>query len=131
MLNQEKVILMTKLASYEEKEGKKNENIGNYFRGDYVAIQVVKSLICATLTFALIFAMYIFYDLDAFMTEIYKIDLFSYIKNILIFYVVTVVFYCALTYVFSTWRYFRVRKRLKLFSQNLKKLNAMYRERKN
>lgn len=131
MLNQEKVILMTKLASYEEKEGKKNADIGNYFRGDYVAIQVVKSLVCATLTFFLIFAMYIFYDFDKFMLEIYKIDLFSYVKNILIYYIFTVVVYCVITYVFSTWRYFRARKNVKLFSQNLKKLNSIYRGNKN
>lgn len=131
MLNQEKVILMTRLASYEEKEGKKNADIGNYFRGDYVAIQVVKSLMCATLTFVLVFAMYIFYDFDRFMVEIYKIDLFSYMKNILIYYVITVVFYCVITYAFSTWRYFRAQKSLKRFSQNLKKLNSIYRERKN
>lgn len=131
MLNQEKVILMTKLASYEENEGKKNADIGNYFRGDYVAIQVVKSLICATLTFVLIFGMYIFYDLDSFMVEIYKIDLLSYAKNILIYYVITVIVYCVITYLFSTWRYFKARKSLKLFSQNLKKLNTIYRERKN
>ena len=122
---------MTKLASYEEKEGKQNADIGNYFRGDYVAIQVVKSIVCATLTFILIFAMYIFYDFDTFMVEIYKIDLFSYLKNILIYYVITVVLYCVITYAFSTWKYFKARKSLKLFSQNLKKLGTICRERRN
>lgn len=33
MLNQERIILMTKMASYEENEGKKNNLIMNYFRG--------------------------------------------------------------------------------------------------
>lgn len=33
MLNQERIILMTKMASYEEHEGKKNNSIMNYFRG--------------------------------------------------------------------------------------------------
>ena len=35
MLNEEKVILMTQMASYEENEGKKNMAIGRYFRSDY------------------------------------------------------------------------------------------------
>lgn len=43
MLNEEKVILMTQMASYEENEGKKNMAIGRYFRSDYIAIQVLKS----------------------------------------------------------------------------------------
>ena len=53
MLNEERVILMTKMASYEENEGKKNVNIGNYFRGDYIAIQVLKSIFCATIAYAI------------------------------------------------------------------------------
>ena len=47
MLNQERIILMTKMASYEKNEGKKNDSIMNYFRGDYVWLQVMKSLISA------------------------------------------------------------------------------------
>ena len=42
MLNEEKIILMTQMASYEENEGKKNMAIGRYFRSDYIAIQVLK-----------------------------------------------------------------------------------------
>ena len=38
MLNEEKVILMTQMASYEENEGKKNIAIGRYFSSDYIAI---------------------------------------------------------------------------------------------
>ena len=44
MLNEEKVILMTQMASYEENEGKKNMAIGRYFRSDYIAIQEVHSV---------------------------------------------------------------------------------------
>lgn len=131
MLNEEKVILMTKLASYEAKEGKKNMEIGNYFRADYVAIQVLKSVGCATFTFILCYALYIFYDFDNFMQQIYKIDLVSYFRNLLILYVVVVVLYGAAAYLFSTWRYFKVRKSLKAYYQYLKKLNAIYREQRN
>ena len=46
MLNEEKIILMTQMASYEENEGKKNMAIGRYFRSDYIAIQVLKSVLC-------------------------------------------------------------------------------------
>ena len=44
MLNEERIILMTHMASYEEHEGKKNVAIGNYFRGDYIGFQVLKSI---------------------------------------------------------------------------------------
>ena len=41
MLNEERVILMTKLASYEANDGKKNIAIGNFFRSDFT---ILKSL---------------------------------------------------------------------------------------
>ena len=56
MLNEERIILMTKMASYEEREGKKNVAIGKYFRGDYIAIQIIKSVFCATIAFVIVFA---------------------------------------------------------------------------
>ena len=41
MLNEKRVILMTRMASYEAGEGKKNIEVGNYFRADYLAIQLL------------------------------------------------------------------------------------------
>ena len=49
MLNEERVILMTKLASYEANDGKRNVAIGSYFRSDYIGWQVLKSIISATI----------------------------------------------------------------------------------
>ena len=45
MLNEDRIILMTKLASYENGEGRKNVAIGNYFRSDYIGIQTAKSVL--------------------------------------------------------------------------------------
>ena len=78
MLNEEKIILMTQMASYEENEGKKNMAIGRYFRSDYIAIQVLKSVLCATIAYAVCFALFIFYDFETFMQDIYKMDLVSF-----------------------------------------------------
>lgn len=51
MLNEEKVIMMTKLAAFEKREGKKNLSIVNYFRNDYIGFQVLKSVIASTISF--------------------------------------------------------------------------------
>lgn len=128
MLNEEKIILMTKLASYEAHEGKKNMKIGRYFRSDYIAVQVLKAVLCATIGFALVFALYIFYDFETFMQDIYKIDLIEFAKNVLLYYIILVAVYGVAVYGICTYRYVRTRKRLKLYYQNLKKLNSMYNE---
>ena len=62
MLNKERVILMTKMASYEENEGRKDRAVMSYFRGDYVWFQVLKSVVYGTIAFGIVFGMYIFYD---------------------------------------------------------------------
>lgn len=126
MLNEERVILMTHMASYESGEGKQNVKIGNYFRGDYIAVSVLKSVISATVAFLLIFALYLFYNFEDFMQDLYKIDLVTYGKNVLICYGITVAGYGILTYIISTCRYAKARRSLRLYYQNLKKLNSMY-----
>ena len=70
MLNEDRIILMTKLASYENGEGRKNVAIGNYFRSDYIGIQTAKSVLSATVAFAVVFGMYVLYDLENFMLNI-------------------------------------------------------------
>ncbi len=128
MLNEEKVILMTQMASYEENEGKKNMAIGRYFRSDYIAIQVLKSILCATIAFAVCFALFIFYDFETFMQDIYKIDLIGFAKNVLMYYGVTVVVYAAASGLICSIRYAKAKKSLKCYYNNLKKLNSIYNE---
>ena len=126
MLNEERVILMTKLASYEAGEGKKNVAIGSYFRSDYIGWQVLKSIISATIAFVVVFAMLVFYDFEAFMTDIYKMDLLNFCKTVLIWYVTIVGIYAVLSYIIYTYRYSKARKSLRLYYRNLKKLSNMY-----
>lgn len=128
MLNEERVILMTQLAAYEAGEGKQNVKIGNYFRSDYIAVQVLKSVVSASIAFALVFALYIFYDFENFMQDLYKIDLIEFARDILIRYGVTVVAYGVATYIACTYRYSKVRRSLKRYYHNLKKLNSLYHE---
>lgn len=128
MLNEERVILMTKMASYESNEGKKNVSVGNYFRSDYIGIQVLKSIFCATIAFAIIFALFVFYDFEIFMQDIYKMDLITFAKNVLIYYAVTVFVYGGISYAVYSYRYARAKKSLKCYYHNLKKLNTLYHE---
>lgn len=126
MLNEERVILMTHMASYENGEGKKNVKIGNYFRSDYVTVQVLTSVVSGTIVFAIGFALYVLYDFENFMQNLYKIDLFAYAKNILIYYAAAIVAYAVLTYITSTYRYMKAKKSLKCYYHNLRKLNSLY-----
>ncbi len=51
MVNREKVILMTHMAQYAEREGTRDAEINQYFRSDYLSFQIVKSVICSTILY--------------------------------------------------------------------------------
>ena len=126
MLNEERVKLMTRMASYESGEGKKSMNIGKYFRGDYISVQVLKSTINATIAFVICFALYLFYDLERFLQDIYDMDLLQFAKDVLLIYVVVVVGYGIISYLIYSSRYKKARKSLKTYYNNLRKLSGLY-----
>ena len=126
MLNEERIILMTKMASYEEHEGKKNVAIGKFFRGDYISLQVMKSFLCATIAFFIIFGLFILYDFEIFMQDLYKMDLLQFATTTLIRYVIVVVIYCVFSYILFAYKYSKAKKSLKCYYHNLRKINSMY-----
>lgn len=131
MISEQRVKLMTRLAAYEQKEGKKNEEIGSYFRDDYISFQILKSVISATIAFALIAVLVVLHDSELFMSDIYKIDLMEYAKKLIIYYLGFTGVYVAISYVVYTIRYRKAKRRLKVYFNNLKRLQILYqRERK-
>lgn len=126
MINEEKVILMTRLASYESNEGKKDIYIVNYFKGDYIGFQILKSVIAATISFLALFGVYVFYNFEELMQNIYKMDLLGFGKDVIILYLCTVGAYGVITYVLFTYKYNKAKKNLRNYYSNLKKLAGMY-----
>ena len=126
MLNEERIKLMTKMASYEANEGKKNVSIGSYFRGDYIGLQVIRAIISGTVGFFIVFGMYILYNFETIMADIYKMDLLKFGRSVIIAYLVFIVLYAAVSYGIYTYRYTRAKKSLKRYYNNLKKLSYLY-----
>lgn len=126
MLNEERIKLMTKMAAYEADEGKKNVAIGNYFRGDYIGLQVIKSIISATIAFVIVFGLFVFYDFEVFMSDIYKMDLLGFDRTVITAYLIFVAVYALISYMIYTYRYAKARKSLKMYYNNLKKLAYLY-----
>ena len=126
MLNEKRIILMTKMASYEANEGKKNVAIGSFFRSDYIGWQVLKSIISASIAFIVVFGMYIFYNFERFMTEIYKMDLVEFVRTVFSYYLWTIGIYAAVSYVVYALRYGRVVRSIRVYQMNLRRLADMY-----
>ena len=126
MLNEERIRLMTKMASYEANEGRKNVSIGSYFRGDYIGLQVIRAVISGTVGFFIAFGMYILYNFEELMADIYKMDLLQFGKKVIIAYLSVIVLYTVVSYCVYTYRYTKAKKSLKRYYNNLKKLSYLY-----
>lgn len=128
MLNEEKVILMTRLASYEKREGKGNMAIGKYFRGDFISLHLLKAVLVATICYFIGFGLYLLYFVEELMAKIYEIDFIVFAKNAISIYAIFVVIYCCLSYVVFTYRFVKAKKGIRRYYHNLKKLSSMSRQ---
>ena len=128
MLNEEKVILMTRLASYEKREGKGDMAIGKYFRGDFISLHLLKAVLVATICYFIGFGLYLLYFVEELMAKIYEIDFIVFAKNAISIYVIFVVIYCCLSYVVFTYRFVKAKKGIRRYYHNLKKLSSMSRQ---
>lgn len=126
MLNEEKIKLMARLAAYEEHEGKQDISIHDYFRGDYISFQLVKSAIYATVGFILAVAMYVLYNLEDFLDELYKMDLEKFFGDLLSKYWIILAVYIGISYFVYAYRYAKSRKHVKKYRQQLRALQHMY-----
>lgn len=130
MINEEKISLMAHLAIAEQREGKKNASIRTYFRGDYIGLNIVKGVVSATVCYALIGLLYIVYNLNTIMGDLYTMDYLEVAKGILSSYILTVLIFAALSYVISLFNYHKARENQKKYLGMLKQLSDFYKEEK-
>ena len=126
MVNEERIKLMTRMAAYEKEEHQKNKKIVSYFKKDYISMQMLKSVIAATISFGIMLGLYALYDFEVFMKEIYKMDLFDFAKSVIILYVIMLGIVLVITYVVSVYKYNRALQSTKIYYANLKKLSQLY-----
>ena len=126
MVNEERIKLMTRMAAYEKEGHKKNKLIVSFFKSDYISMQMLKSVISSTIAFIIMFVLYVLYDFELFMKEIYQMDMFEFAKNVLAIYGIFLAVVLLITYVVSLYQYNRALQDTKIYYANLKKLSRMY-----
>ncbi len=117
---------MTRLASYEQREQRRNLKAGGFFRGDFISWELLKGFVCANLIFMILFGLVIFSQFDILLQEIYKMDLLEKGKEILGIYVVYLFIFMLGTLFAAIFRYNRARKSLKGYYKGLKELAVFY-----
>jgi len=130
MLNNRKIRIMTKLALYEEKDGKEDIKISKYYKTDYVRLQVLKSVVSATVGYVLILLMIGMYKAESIISDAVKLDFVRIGQIILGFYIMIITVYAISSIIGYSIKYDNSRKYLSKYYKSLKKLSNIYREEK-
>ena len=127
MISKERVRQMTKLAGYDASEGKQYERMTQYFRSDYVALEMMKSLFTGTMGFGILYMMWILYEMETLTDLLAVTDLVMLAIVTVLVYITFMVGYLLITYLVYNKRYTTGRKNIKKYYNGLKKIQSMYR----
>ena len=128
MINNRKVRLMTRLAIYEESEGKEDLKLGQFFRRDYIRLQIFKNIIAVSIGFAMLVGLYLGYRIEYLIKEAVNIDYLALGMRFLGIYLIVLLIYVTCTVVFSMLRYNASRKKLAKYFRMLRRMRTFYRE---
>ncbi|MCR5627467.1 MAG: hypothetical protein K6F99_09115 [Lachnospiraceae bacterium] len=128
MLDEQRIKLMTRMASYEDTEGKKMIPITRYFRSDYIGFNIAKSLVGVTIAFIVIVGVFVFCNIETFMAQFYKMDIMELARKLLSAYVVVLIIYALVSFLLYTYRYNKAKKSVRIYQSALRKLLSMYDE---
>ena len=121
-LDGDRVKLMTRMASFEENEGKEAIRICNFFRSDYVCLNVVRAIVSATVSYFLVLGLYIYYNIDQLLQGIYTMDLMATGRKLVTAYVIFAGAFGIIAYVVYSFRYDWAKKHLNDYNYALREL---------
>ena len=130
MLNREKVILMTKLSIYEQKEGRKEIPLSRYFKSDYIGLHLIGSFFAISIAYVLVVALVIAYNSGKLVDNLTSIDFFKMGKQILVGYIVFLAINMLIAYIAYLVKFVTIRKHLKQYNGKLKQLRRIYEKEK-
>ncbi len=126
MLNEDKIKLMTKLAIYEQGEGKKALVCNKYSKSDYVSVNMIKTAVVITVAYLLIVTLCVLHNVEYFLDQLISVKLMSLGIRLLVIYIIVFVVYMLITYMVFSVRYIHMQELNKGYSDDLKQLYLMY-----
>lgn len=126
MLNNEKIILMTKLSLYEQKNQKKEIKTSRYFKSDYILIKMLSSFASITAAYVLCLILWIMYSSEQMLAKMTTTGKFiGMIVVLVLIYIIVTVLYMIFSYAFFSHKFKEIRKNLKEYNGDLKTLHRI------
>ena len=125
MLNEERIRLMTKMASYEAGEGKEHMPIKQYYRKDYISYEMIKTFVTSTIAFGILFLCWVIYKMDDLADFLTGKELPDLAMSILIKYAAFICVYQVIAYVVYSRRYKKATASMRKYYATLKKVERL------
>lgn len=119
---------MTQLAIYENGEGKEDFKLSKYYKSDYARLNVLKTAVMVTLSYAILLGMVVLYKLQYILDNILTIDYKAIGWTVLGVYIGIMSFYLICTLLGYSIKYAMSRKKLSKYFRMLRKLKDIYNE---
>ena len=128
MLKEEKIRLMTKLARYENGEGKEELRIARYYRSDYIGLALFCNFFLANIGYLVILLLVGTYFAEFLAEHLHTLHVTWIGMMIVVGYLVTIGVYSVVTYTIHAIRYGRAKKGAAAYERRLLELEALYEE---
>lgn len=128
MIDQERVREMTKLAAYEEHEGKQYRKAVRYYRSDFVGIHLLKGFISGTAAFAIGLGLWGICHMEELMKNLDSMDLIEFGTAILVRYIFFMIVYLAAVAVYANVHHAAGKRNMKRYYRRLRRLGRFYDE---
>ena len=126
MIDEKKVKLMTRMASYENNEGKEDLKISAYYRKDYVSLHTLSSIIWTTIGYVFLVLLLGIGCFDKLMENMSMGALITLAILVVVGYFVVVITYAVVTHVACNKKHQRARMRVKKYNHDLARLLKIY-----
>ena len=97
-----------------------------YFKGDYVAFGILKTLITTTFAFAIVAIMYVLCNAEGLVENINSMDYLAFGKTVAFYYIGMLVVFSIIAGFVYNFQYENSRKGLKRYFSRLNKLERFY-----
>ena len=126
MLDQRKIELMTRLAFYEQTEGKKDFKVSEFYRKDYTSLHTICSVLWVTVGYLCVIGIVILMVLEYLLENMSNGVIVMLGGMILLGYVALIIIYAIITSHIYDEKHKEARQRVKKYNHDLTRLLRMY-----
>ena len=121
-MDKKKIWEMSRLAMFEEEDGREDLSVAFYYKRDYVALGLLSNFLLISIAYVIIVAGIILYKLDYLTENFSSMDYSVMIAAVVIFYFLLLGIYSAIVFTLRSLRHAKAKRRVQEYYDELNDL---------